>query len=95
MSAHLLIHFNAQAEHYPALLQLLTEASQTLPGQGGCAHFQLFRSLEHPHALTVLEQWQSREDHAAHFARLEASGGWAHVQSLLAAAPQVHWLQVA
>lgn len=95
MNAHLLIHFEAQAEHYPALLQVLTDASQTLPGQHGCEYFQLFRAQDNSHALTVLEQWQSREAHAAHFARLEASGGWAHVQSLLVGAPQIHWLQAA
>ena len=87
MEIKLIITFHARPEKRLAFGALLEQVKQTLPRVKGCKGVRVFNSAADPCVFTLLETWESEEQHRAHIEQVRSSGTWANIATHLAAEP--------
>ena len=65
----------ADQTHMDEILSLCRELVEITRREKGCISYGVYQDMEHPELLTMIEEWNSREDldkhlHAEHFTRI-------------------------
>jgi quinol monooxygenase YgiN len=87
MSVNLLINFYAKPERLNAFQELLQGVKTGLPTVEGCRGVRIYHNLDHPLMFTLVETWDSKEQHARHIKDVVDSGQWAQLAEHLSAEP--------
>lgn len=65
----------ANPDHLDEALSLCRELVEITRREKGCISYGVYQDADHPELLTMIEEWESREDldahlHAEHFTRI-------------------------
>lgn len=92
MSLHFIISFQVQQQKRQAFEDLLHQVKTDLPKVEGCTGVTILSNLEDPTHFTLVETWESREQHQANSQKLAASGDWDYILGLLDEEPSgIHY----
>ena len=86
-----IISFTATPSSAPAFRSLLEGVARDLPTVAGCRGVDIYIAADDPCLFTLVEQWDSREAHAAHVKNMGDSGAWDSVAAHLACPPVSHY----
>lgn len=79
---HLVIQFEAKGEYLPEFLNIIENIEIDMANEPGFQSAVVYQDIDDPNRFTLIEAWQSRDAHAAHFDRIVASGDWKYILSL-------------
>ncbi len=90
-----LIAFVVKPDRISDFKAMLATVKTDLPNVDGCQTVRIFQHDDEPqNTFTLLEAWDGKPLHQAHVARLQKSDDWDTVESMLAAPPNGHYMQV-
>ena len=75
MAIRLVVTFKAQPGKTEDFASAFKPLAQITQAEQGCEQYQLFRALDAPDTLVLLERWTSAEDLDAHMTAMQARGG--------------------
>ncbi|TKZ17504.1 antibiotic biosynthesis monooxygenase [Shimia litoralis] len=78
-----LVTFKPKPESFGNFETLIASVQADLPGAEGCNRVRVLRSVEQPPAFVLIEDWESKDLHAAHVAGLVETGAWAKIEAML------------
>jgi len=95
MSANVtvVVHFRAASGKESALRGVLGGAVPRLGDLDGCKGGSLYNDIDEPDLCVLVEHWDTRDDHAAYLASLEADGTMDSIRPLLAGEPERRYLR--
>lgn len=82
-----IISFTTTASSAPAFRNLLEGVARDLPTVAGCRGVEIYGAADGGCTFTLVEQWDSRDAHAAHVKNMVNSGAWDSVAAHLACPP--------
>jgi len=89
-----IITFDVKPDRTADFNALLASVQTDLPKIEGCKGVRIFRHAEAEQpTFTLLESWDDKSLHQAHVARLQESGDWDTIETMLAAPPNGHYMQ--
>jgi quinol monooxygenase YgiN len=93
MSINVLVLFRVKETKVGTFRELMSSVKTSLSQVPGCRGVRIFHGVDEPKLFTLLETWESKERHRAHFAMLVAAGQWAQLLEYLAADPVTSYLE--
>ena len=75
MAIRLVVTFRAQPGKGQDFADAFVPLAQITHSEKGCEQYQLFRALDDPDTLVLLERWTSQEDLDAHMEAMRGRGG--------------------
>jgi quinol monooxygenase YgiN len=93
MSIQLIITFTAEPSKQAAFADILAQIKTSLPKVQGCKGVRVFNDIQNPNVFTLVETWDSQEQHKAHIDQVMASGAWTHIASHLTGDPVSSYYQ--
>lgn len=85
----LIIRFEASERGEEEFADIMRGVSDAMASEPGFVSANVYRDVEEPQVFILEEVWASRESHQAHFARINQSGDWSHINSLLIEEPEM------
>ncbi|MEE1877651.1 putative quinol monooxygenase [Altererythrobacter litoralis] len=85
----LIIRFEASDKGLAELKSILDGVSDAMKSEAGFVSAKVYRNIDEPNIFVLEEVWTTKELHFEHFDRINQSGDWAHIESLLVAEPQM------
>jgi len=82
-----LVTFKPKLESLEDFGTLMASVKADLPSAEGCNRVRVLRSVEQPPAFVLIEDWESKDLHAAYVAGLVETGAWAKVEAMLTEPP--------
>ncbi|XUU60161.1 putative quinol monooxygenase [Erythrobacter sp. HA6-11] len=92
-SVTLIIRFEASEEGLEVLSGILNGVSDAMQTEAGFVSANVHRNIQEPNVFVLAEVWQTQALHEEHFDRINASGDWDHIKSLLVAEPQMGYFR--
>ena len=89
----LVINFNASEEGLAEFAGIMDGVSSAMQTEEGFVSAVAYQNVDDPHKYVLVEVWETKELHKEHFDRINASGDWAHINSLLKSAPEMGYYQ--
>lgn len=87
-STHIVaVTFKPKPEHLETFARAMQSVKTDLPTVSGCESVRVMKHRGDPSVFLLIEDWKNAELHAAHLARLAASGAWAELEQLLSEKP--------
>lgn len=93
MSINVLVIFRVKERKVGTFRELMGFVKTSLSEVPGCRGVRVFHGVDDPRLFTLVETWDSKERHRAHFAKLVASGEWHQLLEYLAADPVTSYLE--
>ncbi|MGQ7828636.1 putative quinol monooxygenase [Altererythrobacter sp. Z27] len=90
----LIIRFEASDEGLAELKGILDGVSDAMTSEAGFVSAKVYRNIDEPNIFVLEEVWTTKELHLEHYDRINQSGDWAHIKSLLVAEPQMGYYSV-
>ena len=87
MSIKCIIHFNVKNEMKSGFFNIMNNVKSELPLVNGCLGVNIHNSIENPNLYTLVETWETREQHEQHIKNLFDSGQWETINQLLVTDP--------
>lgn len=87
MPVSVVVQFTAAPESRDAFQTVMEGVKTDLPNVPGCLGVTILQHIDEPGSFTLIETWESRDNHQTHVEALVADGTWARIKSLLASAP--------
>jgi quinol monooxygenase YgiN len=75
MAIRLVVTFTAQPGKAQDFADAFKSQQEITHGEKGCEQYQLFRALDDPDKLVLLERWTTSEDLDAHMQAMQGRGG--------------------
>ena len=91
---HLIIRFEAKQDELAAFASILSNVERDMATEAGFVSAVVYRNADDPRVFTLVEVWQSRADHEAHFERIVASGAWANILAMQRTDPVMGYFDV-
>ena len=85
----LLILFEASDEGLEEFSEIMRGVSEAMQSEPGFVSAVVYNNVDDPNTIVLAEVWETKRDHLEHFDRIVASGGWAHINSLLTSEPEM------
>jgi len=86
-SVTLIINFEASDEGLAEFSGIMDGVSSAMLTEPGFVSAKVYRNAETPNRFVLVEVWASQALHQEHFDRINQSGDWAHINSLLSSTP--------
>jgi len=83
----LIINFepsDAGLAEFSAIMDGVEGAMQT---EAGFVSARVYRNVDTPNKFVLVEVWETKALHAAHYDHINEAGDWAHIKSLLTGEP--------
>ncbi|PQA86488.1 putative quinol monooxygenase [Hyphococcus luteus] len=90
-AAHLIIVFHVSEDRLGDFLPIMTGVNEDMAGEEGFMNAVVYRDADDPLTFTLIEQWESRALHEAHYERIVEAGGWANILAMLTQAPVLRY----
>lgn len=90
-ATHLIIRFNVAEDRRDDFLGVMTNLNTSMAGEAGFIDAVVYRNDDNPLIFTLVEGWETRAHHEAHFQRINASGDWADVVAMLTNYPSMSY----
>ena len=87
----LIIDFHASEAGHSAFADIMAGVSNGMKGEAGFISAVMHQDLDDPKHYILVEVWQTRALHEEHYQRINESGDWAHIKSLLSAEPRMYF----
>ena len=84
---NVIISFEAKPECSEEFQTVMHETRAGLPKVEGCRSVSIYREEGNTLRYTIVETWQSQEDHQAHVASMIQSGTWDGILKMLSKPP--------
>ncbi len=82
-----MVTLRAEPSRRSDLAAALDSVKVELPAVDGCCAVRVLEHADDETSFTLIEDWQSKEQHAAHVDNLVESGAWAQLEMLLREPP--------
>ena len=92
--AHLIIRFEAKQDRLTEFAAVMRDVERDMAAERGFVSATVYRHADDPRVFTLVEVWQSRALHEAHFERIVASGAWDNILAMLRADPAMGYYDV-
>ena len=93
-TTHLLIRFEAKQEHLAEFAAIMRTVERDMAAEPGFESAVVYQDSDDPRVFMLVEVWQSRRSHEAHFERIVASGDWANILAMLRSDPVMGYFDV-
>ncbi|GLQ21738.1 putative quinol monooxygenase [Algimonas porphyrae] len=90
----LVIRFDANDDGLAELSAIMNGVSDAMASEPGFVSATVMRNIDDPNVFLLTEIWESKALHLEHFDRINDSGDWAMIKSLLVADPQMGYYRV-
>lgn len=84
---HLIIQFHVSADKIDDFLPIMTNINEGMASEEGFVEAVVYRDADDPLHFTLVEKWDSRALHEAHYDRIVSSGDWDNILSMLTNTP--------
>ena len=88
---HLIIDFHVAQDRLNDFLPIMTGINDGMAGEEGFVSAVAYRNVDDPLNFTLVEQWESRALHGAHYDRIVESGDWANILAMLTQEPRMSY----
>lgn len=85
----LIIRFEASTQGVEELTQIMDGVSGAMAAEPGYISAKVFRDIDNPNVFVLEEVWATKKLHQEHFTRIDQSGDWSHINSLLIEEPSL------
>lgn len=85
----LIIRFEASEQGEEEFAEIMRGVSNAMASEPGFVTAKVYRDVEESNVFVLEEVWASKESHQEHFARINQSGDWSHINSLLIEEPEM------
>ena len=90
-TTHLIIIFLVAEGHLEDFLPIMTGINEGMSGEEGFENAVVYRDADDPLTFTLIERWESRAFHRAHYDRIVESGDWANILAMLTETPVLRY----
>lgn len=90
-TAYLIIDFHVAEDRLDDFLPIMTGINAGMAGEEGFVNAIVYRNIDDPLAFTLVEEWESRALHRAHYDRIVESGDWANILGMLTEEPTLRY----
>jgi len=87
MSVNLIATLKSKKEKLVVFTEIMEKMKIDLPQTKGCHSIQIFQDDKNPCIFTLLEVWETKEQHKAHMEEFVRLGHWKHLASHLGSEP--------
>lgn len=91
----LIINFEASDAGLDEFQSIMAGVETAMLTEPGFLSATVYRNVETPNRFVLVEVWASQALHQEHFARINGSGDWAHIKSLLNCEPVMGYYRAA
>ncbi|WFL76309.1 antibiotic biosynthesis monooxygenase [Altererythrobacter arenosus] len=89
----LIIRFEASEQGVEEFAQIMDGVSDAMAAEPGFVSAKVFRDIDEPNVFVLEEVWATKELHQDHFTRINQSGDWSHINSLLIEKPEMGYFR--
>lgn len=90
-TTHLIIVFHVAEGRLDDFLPIMTGINEGMSGEKGFESAVVYRDEDEPLTFTLIEKWESRALHRAHYDRIVESGDWANILAMLTEKPVLRY----
>ncbi len=90
-ATHLIIVFHVAEDRLDEFLPIMTGINRGMAGEEGFESAVVYRDVDDPLTFTLIEKWESRALHRAHYDRIVASGDWSNILTMLTETPVLRY----
>ena len=90
-ATHLIIIFHVAGDRLEDFLPIMTGINDGMAGEEGFENAVVYRDADDPLTFTLIEKWESRDLHRAHYDRIVESGDWANILAMLTETPVLRY----
>ncbi len=90
-ATHLIIDFHVAQDRLDDFLPIMAGINEGMAGEEGFISAVVYRNVDDPLNFTLVELWESRALHGAHYDRIVASGDWANILAMLTQEPRMSY----
>ena len=90
-ATHLIIDFHVAQDRLNDFLPIMAGINEGMAGEEGFVSADVYRNVDDPLNFTLVELWESRALHGAHYDRIVASGDWANILAMLTQEPRMSY----
>lgn len=87
MNIIVIVNFEVKSESLNDFVDILEGVKRNLPSVKGCINVSVFQSVVTAYKFTLLETWQSKEQHQANLEELSKNGTWEKIERHLSRPP--------
>lgn len=91
---YLIINFDVRPEKQTEFEGIMRGVSAAMQSEAGFEEAFVFLDGDLPNKFVLIERWQSKALHRAHYDRIVQSGDWAHILSMLKAEPSMSYTRL-
>lgn len=88
---YLIIEFHVAEERLEDFLPIMTGINAGMAGEEGFIDAVVYRDNDDPLTFTLIEKWQTRAFHRAHYDRIVELGDWADILTMLTETPVLRY----
>jgi quinol monooxygenase YgiN len=90
-ATHLIIVFHVAEDRLQDFLPIMTGINEGMASEEGFQSAVVYRDADNPLSFTLIETWESRALHEAHYDRIVASGDWENIKGMLTETPVLRY----
>lgn len=83
----LIITFEASEQRVQEFSEIMAGVSDAMASEPGFMSAKVYRNVDDPNIFVLEEVWATKQLHEEHFNRINQSGDWSHINSLLIEEP--------
>ncbi|WP_223670536.1 putative quinol monooxygenase [Kangiella shandongensis] len=88
MSNNVIVHFNVKENKLPDFMEVMESVKNDLPKVEGCISVDIFRNVDNTNRFTLVETWDTVQQHQNNIRKLQEDGSWDFISGLLAKEPE-------
>ncbi|WP_428409790.1 putative quinol monooxygenase [Hyphococcus sp.] len=90
-ATHLIIVFHVAEDRLDDFLPIMTGINEGMASEEGFETAIVYRDADDPLTFTLIEKWESRALHRAHYDRIVESGDWSNILTMLTETPVLRY----
>ncbi len=90
-ATYLIIEFHVAQNRIDEFLPIMAGINEGMAGEEGFVSAVVYRNIDDPLNFTLIEHWESRALHGAHYDRIVESGDWANILAMLTQDPEMSY----
>lgn len=89
----LIIRFEASDTGLDEFVGIMDSVSEAMSAEAGFVSAKVYRDVDEANVFILKEVWETQALHQKHFIRINDSGDWSHINSLLVEEPQIEYFE--
>ncbi|MBV7266122.1 putative quinol monooxygenase [Erythrobacter ani] len=89
----LIIRFEASDAGLDEFVGIMDGVSEAMSAESGFVSAKVYRDVDEANVFILKEVWETKALHQEHFIRINESGDWSHINSLLIEEPQMGYFE--